>query len=1193
MNPLEALKELQIKPINDSRKPVAIVIKGTQFAKPSKEQPNVIQRKQGKQVNFQNVELEEELENPPTIFEKKQPMTIAIQEDKTFNRDALLKKFAESKMSRVSIKPTLQSFEKTIEQQPITEPIPEIKKPKKIGKTQKIIIQDEEDEPILGQIEEIGEELGQAQEQEPQQEQEVEIIKVEAPKKPRKVKQIEKGIAVIGKETAVIIGDTPIIERLPLKMPPINIKVSSYYLNNREYFINFINSLFEPYREELEANSENISCDNIGNQNENFSLLTHQQIVRDYMNLYTPYRGLLLYHGLGSGKSCTSIAIAEGMKTTKKIIVMLPASLQTNYREELKKCGDSMYKKNQFWEWVSIEQNPEVTPVLSSLLELPLEYIRRKKGAWFVNVKKQSNFSELAPVDQKSLNDQLNEMINSKYLFINYNGLRTKRLQELTSDFTKNLFDDKVIIIDEAHNLISRIVNKIKKEKPIEEDEKTGEKIHSPKYLSVKLYEYLLNAKNARIILLSGTPVINYPNEFGILFNILRGYIKTWEFPLDIKTSKKIDKNTLQDILIGEKTLDYLDYSPSSKMLTITRNPFGFKNKIKKDHGYQGVYNTKKDETTGLNVIETEFTSDADFERKIINTLRKNDIEVLPTGIKVRNKKALPDSLELFNGYYIDSTTLELKNLDALKRRILGLSSYFRSAQESLLPRYTNTLGVDYHVVRISMSNFQFQKYELARIEERKSEKSNKKSPMINNVYEDKEQSSTYRIFSRLFCNFVMPNRPMPGSSMFSEEVEVLKETEKETNVSKLIEEVRKAERNIDINNDKEGEIEGDELLDEVGGLDYKARVERAIDFIKEHSNDFLTPEALETYSPKFLAILDNIMDSRHIGLHLIYSQFRTIEGIGIFSLVLEKNGFARFKIKRTSSGWELNMNPEDAGKPTFALYTGTESSEEKEIIRNIYNGDWDYVDIGIKRELSKIAHNNNMGEIIKILMITSSGSEGINLRNTRYVHIMEPYWHPVRLEQVIGRARRICSHKGLPEVLRTVEVFVYLMVFTAEQLKSDTSIELKKKDISKRPPYFPLTSDQYLYEISEIKSKLTKQLTDVIKESSFDCYIYNGKNCVNFGDPNKNDFSYVPDYSNQQNDTTVKTNKKTIEWEGKIVTIGTKRYIYRRMTPTLLNIYDEQSYMEALTNPNTVVRQIGTLEIDKDGNEVFKQLVT
>jgi hypothetical protein len=87
--------------------------------------------------------------------------------------------------------------------------------------------------------------------------------------------------------------------------------------------------------------------------------------------------------------------------------------------------------------------------------------------------------------------------------------------------------------------------------------------------------------------------------------------------------------------------------------------------------------------------------------------------------------------------------------------------------------------------------------------------------------------------------------------------------------------------------------------------------------------------------------------------------------------MVLEQNGFAQFKIKKNSSGnWELDMDEDDRGKPTFALYTGTESAEEKEIIRNIYNGDWDYVDIGIKTELIKMSHNNNMGDIIKILMI-------------------------------------------------------------------------------------------------------------------------------------------------------------------------------------------------------------------------------
>ena len=106
-------------------------------------------------------------------------------------------------------------------------------------------------------------------------------------------------------------------------------------------------------------------------------------------------------------------------------------------------------------------------------------------------------------------------------------------------------------------------------------------------------------------------------------------------------------------------------------------------------------------------------------------------------------------------------------------------------------------------------------------------------------------------------------------------------------------------------------------------------------------------------------------------------------------------------------------------------LYTGTEYAEEREIIRNIYNGAWNYIPTQIASKLKQMSRNNNMGEIIKVLMITAAGSEGINLRNTRYVHLMEPYWHPVRLEQVIGRARRICSNKDLPIKLQTVEVFL------------------------------------------------------------------------------------------------------------------------------------------------------------------------
>jgi len=703
----------------------------------------------------------------------------------------------------------------------------------------------------------------------------------------------------------------------------------------------------------------------------------------------------------------------------------------------------------------------------------------------------------------------------------------------------------------------------------------------------------LLRAKNARIVLLSGTPVINYPNEFAILFNILRGYIKTWQIPLVVNTRNKIDRQSLQEMLIGEKSLDYVDYSPSSKILTITRNPFGFKNKVKKEEGYKGVSNVKKDES-GEVTIDTEFISDEDFERKIINILKRNDIDIVPQGIQVINRKALPDDFNTFTSRYINDSDKSLKNVDALKRRILGLSSYFRSAQESLLPRYNKQLGVDYHIVRIPMSDTQFRIYESARKQEREVEKKRPKQTDVGELFEEK--SSTYRIFSRLFCNYIIPDRPIPEKRAKKKDgKEEGKEEEKEeSNIAQLIKEGMRIENKQDVEDEREGEVEGDEVLAILGGESYIERLDRAVRDIKHHSNDFLTPEALQTYSPKFLHMLENIQDPENAGLHLIYSQFRTAEGIGIFSLVLEKNGFTRFKIKKTSFGtWEIDISEVDEGKPTFALYTGTETAEEKEMLRHIYNGEWDDIPDSIGNTLKSKYHNNNMGEVIKIFMITSSGSEGINLRNTRFVHIMEPYWHPVRLEQVIGRARRICSHKDLPKALQTVEVFVYLMIFSEAQLKSDEAIELKRKDLSKAIPKVPITSDQYLYEISEIKANLTSQLTDAVKESAFDCYIYSNGKCVNFADPTNDKFSYVPDFAEQQNDTTIRANKVAITWAATDLTIEGVKYAARRVSDTAFELYDFNTYERALADPEIQPLKVGTYELNERGERVLKLLVT
>lgn len=1220
MNHLELLKQkLMIKPSVQERERVAVVIKGekqsrNQKTPAKKNSEKTIGEKLGEDIfdlseqileaeNIEGVSLQladakdeiEELEKYTEPEQENRP-TIVDKTHEGYDRQTLLKKLAENKKTIVSVKPLIEIQEKKVE--PL--PQPTVKKAKKIEIKQPIIIEEEESPEEFVMVPK--KKVAFKEEDSPEEfvmipkKTDVEVketVKVKLPKeKTRKTEKLEKGVAVLGPEIDIHMGDTDLIKRLPKRSPPVNIKVGNYIMNNRETFVNFINSLYEPYKREMEENKESISCDTIGKTSGDFSLLTHQKIVRDYMNLYTPYRGLLLYHGLGSGKTCTSIAIAEGMKDSKNIIIMTPASLRANYIGELKKCGDLLYKKNQFWEWISTEENPEALKTISAVLNLPQEYIRRHGGAFFVNTKKRSNYDELSDTNKRVLEEQLNEMIKHKYQFINYNGLRAKRLEEMTSGFTKNIFDNNVVIIDEAHNFISLIVNKLKKEKPIPET-KRGEKERLPLNLSVKLYELLLSAKNARIILLSGTPVINYPNEFGILFNILRGYIKTWRIPLNVQTNKKIDRNSLSEMLMGEKTLDYLDYSPSSKMLTITRNPFGFKNKIKKESGYQGVSNTKKTES-GEVEFETDFISDDDFERRIISILKRNDIDVIPNGIEIKYKKALPDTFDEFMTRYVDETDRKLKNSDALKRRILGLSSYFRSAQESLLPKFDKTLGVDYHIVRIPMSDVQFKVYEAARKEERKTEKPKSKNVAAQD-YEDK--NSTYRIFSRLACNYVVPDRPIPIREKKKDDEE--KESKQEDLVEEgndmvsALKQGNKIEAKKDVEDEREGEIEGDEVLDTLGGISYMERLQNKLKEMEQHSNDFFTPEALQNYSPKFLHVLENIQDPEYQGLHLVYSQFRTAEGIGLFTLVLDKNGFTRFKIKKNSLGlWEINIPEEVRGKPTYALYTGTETVEEKEIMRKIYNGEWDDIPDSISNELKKSYRNNNMGEVIKVFMITSSGSEGINLRNTRYVHLMDPYWHPVRSEQVIGRARRICSHKDLPIQFQTVEVFVYLMVFSEAQLKSDEAIELKRKDLSKATPKVPLTSDQYLFEISEIKANLSSQLTSAIKESAFDCYLYSNGKCVNFGDPTIDKFSYVPDYAEQQNDATVQANKRAIEWKGKPITIHGVEYVYRRINPNVLNIYDQKSYMAALDDPSIIPLQVGTLEKNDRGENVFKALV-
>ena len=946
----------------------------------------------------------------------------------------------------------------------------------------------------------------------------------------RRKRKTPIGVTRVLPEGLVQIGDTTMAERLAPKPAQVLIRASEYYMDNREIFINFINSLFSPYKQELQDAAANASCeDRSGND---FSLMAHQKIVRDYLNLITPYRGILLFHGLGSGKTCSSIAIAEGMKDNKRIIVMTPASLRRNYYEELKKCGDLMYKKNQFWEFVPATE--ENIRTLSSVLNLSVEYIKKAGGAWLVNIKKPANYDSLDSAQKDQLDKQLDEMIRYKYQFISYNGLNKRHLNELTKGTGSskiNPFDNAVVVIDEAHNLVGRIVNKLTRN----DNDST----------SMQLYQLLMAADNAKIIMLSGTPIINYPNEIAILFNMLRGYIKTWHFKLNINSERRVTKKTFQDMfkstVLGGNITDFIDYNSSSTTLTVTRNPFGFVNKTSK-----GVYE-------GVRVGDRGEMTDQDFVGHLTRLLGKQKMSISRTSVE--NYKALPDKLDDFKALFVDDEN-NVRNQNMFKRRILGLASYFRSAQENLMPRFTK--GQNFHIVDVTMSDFQFGVYEEARVQERKMELNNARKRKRNagsGLYED--TVSTYRIFSRAFCNFVFPRpdikRPMPDRK--GEDGET---TEELTDIAD--EDLLDAEVTTD---NVDGRVDADDIEEQQVEGSYDDRIKSALRMLSDRKEEYLTGDNLERYGPKMAAILDNITNKDHRGLHLVYSQFRTLEGIGVFKIVLEANGFAEFKIKNTEQGWKMDVPMEDRGKPMFVLYTGTESAEQKEIVRNVYNGDWRFISPSLESELRQISGNNNFGEIIKVFMITASGAEGISLKNTRYVHIMEPYWHPVRIQQVIGRARRICSHQELPEELRTVDVFLYLMVFSSDQLASEATLELRLKDTSKRDGVTPFTSDQALYEIANLKEEVTDKLLDSVKEASIDCSLHDaskeGLKCFSFGTVDPSLFSYAGSYADDDVDAVAAQNEREIELDAVEVTIEGIKYALVEDTG---NVYDCDSYM-------------------------------
>jgi 3-hydroxyacyl-CoA dehydrogenase len=368
---------------------------------------------------------------------------------------------------------------------------------------------------------------------------------------------------------------------------------------------------------------------------------------------------------------------------------------------------------------------------------------------------------------------------------------------------------------------------------------------------------------------------------------------------------------------------------------------------------------------------------------------------------------------------------------------------------------------------------------------------------------------SSYRIFSRMACTFAFPEEI---GSPYEDGMEILEKAEKD---NELVD-------GLDMNYFNE---ENEKNMKKFDMLVKKTYLNK-LDIGKQK---YLSMEngSLERHSPKYFQMIKNIEKSP--GCIFVYSQFITLIGLNTFCLALEATGkYCEFSIVKDSGNWVLNNKPEDDDKWKYVTWAGDKEKEEREILIKVFNGELDLLpgNCQILKTQLKNKYKNEMnkhGDVIRVFLTTKTGAEGISLFNVRQVHIMEPYWQPVLIDQVIGRAVRTGSHMTLPLAERNVEVYVYLATYSKEQLNLLKEPNLRgdvarfNDGLEKRGMI--VTSDESLYIISERKRSVIDVLLKLIKEVSFDCNIHAKINydvkepfkCLDYDSKNRDEYLSAP----------------------------------------------------------------------------------
>lgn len=720
-----------------------------------------------------------------------------------------------------------------------------------------------------------------------------------------------------------------------------------------------------------------------------FELQPHQAFVKNFLSFQTPYNSLLLYHGLGTGKTCSAIGVCEEMRNyskqvgfTKKIIIVASENVQDNFRSQL----------------------------------FDERKLKQQDGIWTIggcignSLLKEVNPMSMRGISKEKILSQINGVINANYMFLGYEqfanyimkkmkytdemklvGDRGKfALNQRVVQRLRQEFDNRLIVIDEVHNI-----------------RKTDEK--NVKKGSDYLEWLVKSAENMRFLLLSATPMYNSYKEIIWLLNLMnmndrRGKIKVG----DVFDGAGNFKPKGEELLVRKAT----------GYISVVRgeNPYTFPYRVypdifAEDHTFPAV----KYPSYQMNLKKIK--EEDHILRPYLLTIGKcggcGECQYCAYRYithKLRDKMPSFAAMETF-GYKVLQTPIESLIISYPHNELKRLIDQIEPE------KYSDAVDDTSESVDIESEDQEF--------EEQQGDEG-----------EDGEESAP-----------VVERAPVVGGANEGANEE---QYDYGINPKELTGKLG-MERMMNFVDSRETMVKGN--------YEYKETT------LAEHGKIF-SREKIGKYSAKIKFVLNMIANADKVsnGIILVYSQYID-SGLIPMALALEEMGFQRygdgkqlFKEKPTPEIDVRTMQPQNVAMPAcYAMITGDRrlSPNNENEVKGLTN------------------ENNKDGHKIKVVLISRAGSEGIDLKFIRQVHILDPWYNMNRIEQIIGRAVRNQSHKDLRFDQRNVQIFMHGTIIDSNMEES---------------------ADLYMYRVAEFKARQIGRVSRVLKESAVDCILNHGQ---------------------------------------------------------------------------------------------------